>query len=211
MNSRGLLIRQASGADAEELLAIYRPYVENTAVTFEYRVPSPEEFRERIRDTLLRYPYLAAVEDGRIVGYAYASPFHARPAYDWAVETSIYVDREQRGRGLGRCLYLVLEEELVRQNIINVNACISFPNPGSVAFHRKMGYREAAHFHSCGYKLGRWYDMIWMEKALGEHPIPPLDIIWRKDLGPAAERRFTVRQAERQPSHRAEDPGKETV
>ena len=97
-------IRIAEKKDASALLDIYAPYVTDTAITFEYEIPSVEEFANRIEHTLKRYPYLIAEENGTPVGYAYASPFHDRPAYDWAVETSIYVDRSHRKNGIGRDL-----------------------------------------------------------------------------------------------------------
>lgn len=178
-----VLIRPADPGDAEALLEIYAPYVLQTAITFEYEVPSVEEFAGRVRATLTRYPYLAAERDGKIVGYAYVSAFHARPAYDWAVETSIYVAQACRGDGVGRVLYEKLEEVLRRQNILNLNACIAFPRgedphltDGSPKFHGRLGYRTVGHFHQCGYKFDTWYDMIWMEKLLGEHPVPPAPV-----------------------------------
>ena len=171
-----LTIRIASETDVEELLAIYEGYVQNTAITFEYEVPSLDEFRERIHHTLQRYPYLAAEEDGKLVGYAYASPFKERAAYDWAVETSIYVSGERKQNGIGRKLYEELERILQRQGILNVNACIAYPQvedeyltQDSVRFHEKLGYQMVGTFHKCGYKYDRWYDMVWMEKFIGEH------------------------------------------
>lgn len=166
-------VQMATEADAQELLAIYEPYVRETAITFEYEVPSLEEFRTRIRRTLEKYPYLVAVWEGKIAGYAYASPFKARAAYDWSVETSVYVRRDMHGKGIGYRLYAALEELLKRQHILNVNACIAYPHPESERFHEKCGYRTVAHFTKCGYKMGKWYDMIWMEKMLGEHPEAP--------------------------------------
>lgn len=175
-----LTIRMASPADAEALLAIYAPYVQNTAITYEYDVPSPEEFSARIAKTLKSYPYLVAEHQGEVVGYAYAGRLHERKAYDWAVETSIYVRQDLRGMGLGCRLYDALETLLKRQNVISVNACIAFPEVedeyltrNSVRFHERMGYRLIGHFHRCAYKFGRWYDMVWMEKALGDFPDTP--------------------------------------
>lgn len=168
-----ITIRMALQEDAEELLAIYAYYVENTAITFEYAVPSEEEFRTRIKHTLEKYPYLTAECDGRICGYAYASPFKGRAAYDWAVETSIYVKADMHGSGIGKRLYETLEQFLKKQHVINANACIAYPNPESIAFHERLGYRTVGHFTECGYKFGKWYDMIWMEKMLGEHPEKP--------------------------------------
>ena len=172
-----LTLRMAVPEDADALLAIYTPYVEKTAISFEYQIPSREEFSQRISSTLSRYPYIVACRKGTPVGYAYVSPFHGRAAYGWSVETSIYVREDIRGCGCGRLLYEVLEEILKRQHIINSNACISFPNPPSIAFHQSMGYKQAAHFNQCGYKLGRWWDVVWMEKMLGEHNEEPLPFI----------------------------------
>lgn len=177
-------IRIASQADAAALLEIYAPYVTGTAITFEYEVPSPEEFAGRIRHTLERYPYLVAEADGQILGYAYVSPFKERAAYDWAVETSIYVRQDFGGRGIGRRLYEGMEQILVRQNILNLNACIACPETddeylthGSIRFHEKMGYRMVGMFHNCGYKFDRWYHMVWMEKMIGPHTAPQLPVI----------------------------------
>lgn len=173
---QALRIRAVSEEDAEQLLTLYAPYVEKTAVTFEYETPSVKEFQNRIRHTLEKYPYLAAEEDGRILGYAYAGAFHARPAYDWAVETSIYVDGARKGQGVGRALYEALEKTLAAQNIANLNACIAVPigedeflTRDSVLFHEHMGYRLVGKFRQCGYKFRRWYDMVWMEKHIGPH------------------------------------------
>ncbi len=175
-------IRSVSAGDAGELLAIYAPYVTDTAITFEYEVPTEEEFSRRIRNTLNRFPYLAAVcrgetQSDEIVGYAYVSPFKERAAYDWAVETSIYVKSGEHGKGIGTLLYEVLEAVMRKQGIQNMNACIAWPNPESISFHERFGYRTVAHFTKCGYKQGRWYDMIWMEKLLGEHGDEPAPVI----------------------------------
>lgn len=166
----------ADTKDAKELLAIYAPYVENTAITFEYEVPSVEEFESRIRNVQKRFPYLIAKAGEEIVGYAYVSPFKARPAYDWAVETSIYVKMEKRSMGIGKKLYRTLEEILKAQNILNLNACIAYPQEedeylttDSVDFHSHLGYQMAGEFHQCGYKFNRWYNMVWMEKHIGIH------------------------------------------
>ena len=115
-------IRKVTVDDAKELLDIYAPYVEQTAITFEYDVPSVGEFVERIKKISSKYPYIAAVEDGKIVGYAYASAFKERAAYQWAVETSIYVDMQKRQNGVGRLLYEALEQRLREQGILNSNA-----------------------------------------------------------------------------------------
>lgn len=170
-------IRIATSDDAKELLNIYKYYVENTAITFEYDVPSIEEFSERIKNTLKKYPYLIAENEDGIYGYAYASAFKSRQAYDWAVETSIYVKNGDSRHGVGTLLYNELEKYLKMQNIINVNACIAYPNEKSEEFHKKFGYKTIAHFTKCGYKFGKWHDMIWMEKFIGEHTDTPKSVV----------------------------------
>ena len=171
-----ITIRTAILSDAQALLNIYSPYVEHTAITFEYDVPSVEEFASRIKNTLQKYTYLVAEKNGRLLGYAYASPFHERPAYDWAVETSIYVDQNIKHQGIGRRLHDALEDALRSQGILNMNACIAYPpeedeylDKNSVEFHTHMGYRLVGEFYKCGYKFHRWYNMVWMEKLIGNH------------------------------------------
>lgn len=169
-------IRDAIPSDAEAMLAIYAPYVEQTAITFEYDVPTLDDFRQRLLKVQTKYPWIVAEDKGRIVGYAYAGAFGERAAYQWAVETSIYVDRSMKRCGIGRRLHEALEERLKAQGILNMNACIAFIEPedeyltqDSVRFHERLGYDKVGHFHQCGKKFGRWYDVIWMEKIIGEH------------------------------------------
>lgn len=182
-----ICFRDVVPADAAELLAIYAPYVENTAITFEYEVPSVEEFAGRIAETVKKYPYIAACDEGgKILGYAYAGVFHARKAYDWSVETSIYIARNARRSGVGKALYLELEKALLSQGILNMNACIAAPrgedenlDDGSIHFHEAMGYRLVGRFYYSGCKFGKWYDMVWMEKLLGDHPLNPPEVRFR--------------------------------
>lgn len=177
-------IRTATPADAPLLLHIYAPYVENTTVTFEYEVPSVEDFADRIRRTLEKYPYLVAEEDDIILGYAYASTFKTRAAYAWSVETSIYIREDLGHRGIGTALYQALEKVLAIQNICNLCACITYPNPASISFHESFGYRIVAHFHASGFKQDAWSDMIWMEKRLCPHTVPPEPFIPFPELPP---------------------------
>ena len=172
-----MIIRQVTPEDAAAIAAIYAPYVQNTAITFEYETPDAEEFRRRIQHTLEKYPYLVAETDGQSCGYCYASACKVRAAYGWSVETSIYVEKDCRGQGIGRALYQELERLLQLQNVCNLCACITYPNPASIAFHETFGYRTIAHFHNSGYKLDKWHDMIWMEKELTPHRVPPLPVI----------------------------------
>lgn len=175
--------RVAVPEDASELVKIYAPYVTDTTVTFEYDIPGVEEFEWRIRETLKKYPYLVAEEAGSILGYAYASPFKARAAYAWSVETSIYLCRDVRGQGIGTELYRELEGLLRRQNVCNLCACITYPNPESIGFHEKFEYRTVAHFSSAGFKLGAWHDIVWMEKKLCPHSTPPIPFLPFPELG----------------------------
>lgn len=175
-NTKKIIIRRAVLDDAKALLRIYSPYVSKTAITFEYEVPMLEEFTNRMRHTLKKYPYLVAESDGEIVGYAYAGAFKARAAYDWAVETTVYVDNTRKKQGIGKQLYAALEKILARQNILNLYACIAYPqiedeylSKDSVEFHQHLGYQKVGEFHKCGYKFHRWYDMVWMEKKIGSH------------------------------------------
>ncbi|WKY46274.1 N-acetyltransferase family protein [Eubacteriaceae bacterium ES2] len=184
-----VIIRRAVAVDANELLKIYTPYVRDTAITFECDVPSVSEFADRIEEISKKYPYIVAIEDEHIIGYAYASAFKERAAYAWAVEMTVYLKPECQGKGVGKKLYLTLEDLLQRQNVINLNACIAYTREqdahldnSSRAFHHKLGYKKVAHFTKCGYKFGTWYDMIWMEKMLGEHPDQPKPFITTAEI-----------------------------
>lgn len=171
-----LEIRTAGTQDAAALLEIYSYYVLHTAISFEWEVPSLEEFTRRIERTTQRYPYLVIEEDGVIQGYAYAGAFVGRAAYDWCCEMTIYLAHGARRRGLGRMLYEAMEQALKGMGILNLYACIGYPEQedeyltrNSADFHAHLGYALAGRFQKCGYKFGRWYDMIWMEKIIGEH------------------------------------------
>lgn len=162
--------------DAEELLSIYAPYVQDTAISFEYEVLSLSEFQDRIKNISSALPYIKAVEAGEILGYAYAGKFKCRKAYDWSVEVTVYVRKDSRKSGVGKLLYQALEDSLKRIGILNMNACIAIPKENdkhlskdSYYFHEKMGFRLVGTFHNSGYKFNTWYDMIWMEKIIGEH------------------------------------------
>lgn len=177
-----VLIRDVKLEDVEILVEIYKPYVLETAVSFEYEVPSVQEFTNRVKNTIATYPYLVAEIDNEVVGYAYASSFHQRAAYQWCAEVSIYLKAEMKKNGIGRKLYEELEARLKLQNIKNINACIANPNEASIKFHEKMGFKEIGHFHNCGYKLNKWWDMIWMEKFIGKHEIEPVAFLKVKDI-----------------------------
>ena len=171
-----LEIRSATTDDAQTILDIYKWYVTNTAITYEYDVPSLEEFRERISYTLKKYPYLVAVLNGEIVGYCYAGTFKSRAAYSRSCEVSIYVNKDLHRSGVGRALYTELEARLKAMGMLNMYACIAYPEvedeyltKNSPDFHAHTGFSLAGRYHKCAYKFGRWYDMVWMEKLIGEH------------------------------------------
>lgn len=175
-NAAYIYIRKATADDARDILNIYAPYVERTAITFDYDVPSLSEFQDRIKTISGAYPYIVAIAGGRIIGYAYAHQFKDRAAYQWSVESTIYLDMNVRHHGVGRLLYAELERLLRAQGILNMNACITYMDEpdeylplDSIHFHTTMGFTKCAHFHKSGYKFGKWYDMIWMEKMIGDH------------------------------------------
>ena len=180
-----ITFRIAKVEDASRILEIYAYYVENTAVSYEYDVPALSEFTERIRNILVKYPYIVAEEDGRIVGYIYASRFAQRAAYGWAAGTSIYIDRDFHRRGIGKLLYEKLEAILKLQNITNLYAGAADPmeeedpylTRNSEHFHEAIGYKPVARYHGCGSKFGRWYNLLWMEKIINEHSVPPKAVI----------------------------------
>ncbi len=171
-----VIIRSAALADAARILEIFAYYIEHTAISFDYEVPSLPAFECRMENIMKRYPYLAAEVDGVVMGYAYAGAFVGRAAYGWACEVTIYLDPAARKRGLGRKLYEALEARLRDMGILNLYACIGCPeeddeylSQNSAQFHAHLGFSEVGRFSNCGYKFGRWYHMIWMEKIIGKH------------------------------------------
>lgn len=168
-------IRQAAAQDAAALLEIYRPFITDTVVTFEYEVPAAAEFAARITDTLAFFPYLVCERDGKPVGYAYAHHIRERAAYDWAVELSIYLAPEAQGQGVGTVLYQCLIDLLERQNIRILYGCVTLPNEGSRRLHEKLGFALTGVWHGSGWKFGQWHDVGWFEKRLGgDGPAQPV-------------------------------------
>lgn len=198
-------VRIVNPDDAAKLLEIYAPYVEDTAISFEYTVPSLEEFRRRIRGTLEMYPYIAICREGgdgeEILGYSYTGAFKDREAYQHDVETTVYIRRDQKKNGLGRKIYTVLEEISKRQNVSNMYACIGYPakkadeylDTNSADFHQHIGYQLCGRFHRCGFKFGRIYDMIWMEKLVADPETVKDDFIPFPELGRECLRSCGVR------------------
>ena len=160
------MIRFAVEADIPEILEIYAPYVLNTAYSFEYTVPTLEEFTQRFCSYTAQFPWLVWEEDGRVLGYAYGSRPWGRAAYSWNAEVSIYLAPSIHGRGIGRKLYAVLEEILKLQGYRIIYAVITSDNQGSIAFHKKIGYEFVAAFPGCGHKFGRQLGTVWLEKRV---------------------------------------------
>lgn len=171
-------LRLAKPDDAEKLLEIYAPFVISndralSDVSFEYEVPSIEEFTERIKNISADYPYIVCEYDGRLLGYVYAHPYIQRAAYQWGSEVTIYLAPEGQGRGLGKVMYAALEALLRLQGIVVTYACITASNEHSVKMHEACGYKIIGTFNNTGFKHGHWLDMVWMEKVIAEYPEQP--------------------------------------
>jgi phosphinothricin acetyltransferase len=165
-------IRTATETDAPALLAIYAPFVEHTAVSFETSVPPVEEFAARVRKYAAQWAWLVAERDGRCIGYAYGSPHRERAAYRWSTETSAYVDASAQRQGVGKELYLTLFDALIAGGYCNAFAGITLPYEASVALHRSVGFEPVGVFRSIGYKFGAWHDVAWAQRRLRDGPPP---------------------------------------
>lgn len=174
-----ICLRFATPEDAKSLVEIYHPYVESTAITFEYDVPDADEFRRRICEYASQFPFIIAECDGVPVGYAYAHRFAPRYAYRFSAELSVYVDRSFTGKGVGRRLYSALIELMTLMDYRNLYALISCPNDASFALHSAFGFREVGREHGVGYKFGRWIDIATLELAVGEHADTEDKSLWR--------------------------------
>jgi L-amino acid N-acyltransferase YncA len=163
-------IRPATAADAPALLAIYRPFVEETAVSFEWIAPTVEDFAGRIGKSLAGWAWLVAEREGRCIGYAYGSSHRGRPGYRWSVEVSAYVHPGQQRQGIGRALYSRLFEILAQKGFCNAYAGITLPNEGSVGLHRCVGFEPIGVFKAVGWKFGQWQDVAWYHRVLRDSP-----------------------------------------
>jgi phosphinothricin acetyltransferase len=165
-----VIIRPAEEADAPAMLAIYRPYVEHTAISFEQELPSPDEFAARVRKYAATWACLVAEAEGQVLGYAYGSSHRERAAYKWSVETTIYVAPQAQRRGIGRRLYAALIPRLESAGYCNAYAGVALPNPASVGLHRAVGFTPIGTFPRVGYKFGEWRDVAWFHLALRQEP-----------------------------------------
>ena len=172
-------IRLADESDGERIHAIYTPHIRESATSFELTVPTVEEMAERITATIESHPWLVCEHDGEVVGYAYASPHRARGAYQWSVETSVYVDAEHRRQGVAHGLYESLLTICRLQGFYNAYAGTTPPNPATVELHESLGFESIGVFEEVGHKNGAWHDVEWWERSLDDRPSdpePPLSI-----------------------------------
>lgn len=172
-------IRLAARADAADILEIYAPIVRDTHISFETLAPSEVEIADRISRTLRQYPWLVCEIDAKLAGYAYASPFRSRAAYQWTAETTVYVHPNYQGRGVARALYRSLIAILRNQGYRNAIGVIALPNAASVRAHEAIGFRKIGVIGSAGYKDGDWHDTGWWQlelQPLGPAPLAPRTI-----------------------------------
>ena len=175
-------IRPVKISDADFCLSLYSKYVVGSAVSFELEAPSLEEFSNRIDTISQRFPYLVAEENGNVIGYAYASAYRDRAAYQWNVEVSIYVEDQNKKSGVATALYNQLFSELERIHICKAFAVIALPNDASIGFHDKMGFEKFATYKNVGFKLNQWHDVLWMEKTIQSPEIPTTPLYWNYGL-----------------------------
>jgi L-amino acid N-acyltransferase YncA len=168
-----MTVRDATADDAAACAAIYAPYVLRTAVSFELEPPTAADLAERIAAAQARHAWLVLEEDGRVVGYAYANRFSARPAYRWSVEVSIYLERGRQRAGGGRRLYEALLQRLADRGYRRAMAGMSLPNEASVAFHRALGFTPVGVYERVGWKHGAWRDVAWMQRTIADGDDPP--------------------------------------
>ena len=166
-------IRLAADRDAAAIAEIYAPFVESSATSFETEAPSAEEMRRRIAETTVAYPWLVCVCGDSVAGYAYATKHRVRTAYQWSVETSVYVHEAFRRAGVGRGLYTSLFAILAAQGFVNAYAGITLPNDHSVALHEAVGFQPVGVYRTIGYKTGAWHDVGWWHLLLRAHPSEP--------------------------------------
>lgn len=169
-----IVLRLATPADAQSILNIYAPFIQETSFTFETEVPSIEEFANRISTYLINWPWLVYEVNGIIAGYAYATRHRERTAYQWCVESSIYIHDDFQRTGIAKALYTALFEILKKQGFRNVYAVINLPNDKSVTFHERFGFNYFATYEKVGYKLGKWKNVGWWKLSLNEYGDEPL-------------------------------------
>ena len=167
------MVRLAVEEDVEDILEIYKPYVEETTISFEWETPAPDVFKSRFQTVTAQFPWLVYEEEGRIAGYAYPENVFQRKAYQWSVDMAVYIHPGDRKRGIGARLYRAVEELLKLQGYVNAYALVTQGNQASIAFHKAVGYTEVARFPHVGFKMGQWLEVVWLQKTLSECPSVP--------------------------------------
>ncbi len=170
-------VRLAEEKDSKEILEIYSYYILKTTATFEYTVPTYDEFTRRIAQIKLQFPYIVCEWEGKIIGYAYASKHMERAAYSWNATMSVYIDKDHHRKGIGRALYQCIYEILSKQGYYNLYATITKPNEKSEAFHIAEGFKPIGTFQYTGYKFDTWLDVLWMGKAINSHSLNPKPVL----------------------------------
>ena len=171
---KNIKVRLAEESDCASLLQVYSPFITDTVITFEYKVPTIKEFGERISKIQEKYPYLVCEINDNIVGYAYASSFNEREAYDWSVDASVYINPLYHRRKIGKALYFSLFELLKLQGYCNVYAGITLPNVKSEGLHEYLGFTATGVYQNVGHKFGNWYDVKWYGLKINEYIQSPL-------------------------------------
>ncbi len=168
-----IYIRSASPEDLPGMLEIYRPYVEKTTITFEYDVPSLEEFQRRYHEIMPVFPWLVCKYEGVTAGYAYAARYHKRAAYQWNAELSVYIHPDYQKKHIGTALYRCLIRLLTLQGFLYAHALVTLPNQNSIQLHSHMGFRKICVNEKVGFKLGVWRDVAELRLPLAELPKVP--------------------------------------
>jgi phosphinothricin acetyltransferase len=175
----------ATEDDVDAIMDIYRPYILETAITFEYEEISKEAFLERMRTVQKQFPWLVCEQEGKVIGYAYCSKFKERAAFGWDCECSVYIHKEAHRKGVATALYNKLFELIKEQGYYNIYALITYPHESSIALHKKFGFTEVGIYEKTGYKMGIWWDLIVLVKRLRsfeENPVMPKSIHELSDI-----------------------------
>ncbi len=180
-------VRLARPEDVEDMVAIYSPYIENTAISFELSVPSVQEFGSRVETTLRKYPWLVVSEGTQVLGYAYGSLHRKRAAYQWSVEVSVYIGEAFHRQGLARLLYGRLFAVLRCQGFFQAYAGVVLPNVASEALHKRLGFAPVGVYRKVGFKRGAWRDVGWFSLELQPAAAEPVAPRWLPELVDSGE------------------------
>lgn len=169
-------VRLATLEDADEILAIYAPYIEQTTISFEWTVPTPEAFRARMKQSMEDYPYIVYEENGVILGYAYAHRAFERYSYRFCAELSVYIKQDARVKGIGTLLYRILIDLCREMGIKTLYGVVTNPNEASFRLHERLGFVRVGNFPNSGHKFDQWIDVIWYALPIGEYEPHPREI-----------------------------------